>query len=156
MRILRTGVLSAAALLITCTPQIVDEAPTPTQVIAAAATPVPATPGQTPTPAIAASENIRVTFPTAGDQVSSTWVVEGEARVFEATVGLRVLDAGGNELLTTFATASGGAPEWGRFTKRLNLPSGTLAQDLTLQVFWSSPRDGSDQDLVAINLEFEP
>lgn len=156
MRILLTVVLSASALLLACTPQDVDQAPTPTQVKASAATPAPATPTQTPTPSVAASENIRVTSPETGEKVSSTWVVEGEARVFEATVGLRVLDAGGNELLTTFATASGGAPEWGRFTKRMNLPSGTLAQDITLQVFWSSPRDGSDQDLVAIKLEFEP
>lgn len=59
---------------------------------------------------------IEVEAPEEGATVSSPVTVSGTASVFEATVGLRVLDATGKEIGRGFATATAGAPERGDFS----------------------------------------
>lgn len=64
-----------------------------------------------------------------------------DGRVFEATVNLRVLDAGGALVHETFTTLSAGAPLRGQAMVTLTLTPGRY----TLQAFFYSADDGSVQ-----------
>jgi hypothetical protein len=59
---------------------------------------------------------IVVRKPVSGARVSSGSVVSGTANVFEANVGLEVLDENGHELSKTFTTATCGTGCVGRFS----------------------------------------
>jgi len=98
--------------------------------------------------------SIWVTAPTAGQVIVSPLKITGSARVFEATVSYRLKDANGNILAKGFATASEGAPGRGDFQGELVFapPAAGKGQ---LEVFWASPKDGSDQDVVVIPLEWK-
>ena len=61
-------------------------------------------------------EAIVVNSPQPEATVSSPVTVSGTASVFEGTVQIRVLGADGAEVGHAFATATGGAPERGRFS----------------------------------------
>lgn len=72
--------------------------------------------GQTPAPpepATATADSlVRLATPAPGDTVSSPLLLRGEARgtwYFEASFPVRLLDAGGQEIAVTYATAQG---EW--------------------------------------------
>lgn len=97
---------------------------------------------------------IWVTEPKEGDLVTSPIKVKGSARVFEAAVSLRLVDANGNVLNKTFTMASEGAPGRGTFEAEL-----TFEQPKTdtgyVEVFWGSPKDGSEMDLVRIPVKFK-
>ncbi|MCR4400057.1 MAG: Gmad2 immunoglobulin-like domain-containing protein [Syntrophomonadaceae bacterium] len=96
---------------------------------------------------------IWVTSPAPGAKVASPLTVTGSARVFEATVNLRLRDAEGREVVETFTTATAGAPSRGDFTAQLEfaLPA---TETGTLEVFWYSPEDGSEQDVVQVPVSF--
>ena len=59
---------------------------------------------------------IVVRKPVSGARVSSGSVVAGTANVFEANVGVEVLDENGHELVKTFTTATCGTGCVGRFS----------------------------------------
>ena len=59
---------------------------------------------------------IVVLKPVSGARVSSGSVVSGTANVFEANVGVEVLDQNGHELAKTFTTATCGTGCVGRFS----------------------------------------
>lgn len=71
----------------------------------------------------------------------NTYRVTGQARVFEATLNYAVVH-NNQEMLTGFATASTGAPEWGdfSFTFTLETPSD---QNAELLLFEISAKDGA-------------
>lgn len=92
---------------------------------------------------------IVVTSPVIGQRVAAPVTVTGTADVFEATVNVRILDAGGRELATTFTTATCGSGCRGdyRVGVRYRL---TREQPGTVEVYEISPADGSRTKLVAV------
>lgn len=97
---------------------------------------------------------IWVTSPAPGEVIANGFELSGSARVFEATVAYRVKDANGKELVKGFTTASEGAPGRGDFKTSVDFkPAGPGKGQL--EVFWSSMKDGSDQDKVIIPVEWK-
>lgn len=87
------------------------------------------------------------------DPRSRTVVVRGAARAFEANVSWRKRDATGRVLASGNTTASlGTSAAWGtfRFTVDGESPA-SCPRPGSLEVFWISPRDGADQDVVSIS-----
>ncbi|MCL6638726.1 MAG: GerMN domain-containing protein [Firmicutes bacterium] len=92
---------------------------------------------------------IWVTAPARDQKITAPLTVKGSARVFEGTVNVRLKDGSGNIIARGATTASEGAPGRGDFT--LTLPfTATPAGKGTLEVYWISPKDGSEMDLVAL------
>jgi immunoglobulin-like protein involved in spore germination len=99
----------------------------------------------------AASDSIAVYSPRAGE-TSRNVTVSGFARVFEAHVAWRIKDAAGREVAKGFTTASiGTSPLWGSFQTTATIPA-SVSGNVTLEVFWPSPKDGSDLGLVRVPL----
>jgi hypothetical protein len=73
--------------------------------------------------------------------------VTGFANVFEATVSLEVVDAGGNVVVEDFATATCGTGCWGAYGFQVDYP---FVGDETVRVFWHSAEDGSPSDVVSV------
>lgn len=92
---------------------------------------------------------IVVTSPVVGQRVTAPVTVTGTADVFEATVNVRILDAAGRELATSFTTATCGTGCRGdyRVGVRYRL---TREQRGTVEVYEVSPADGSRIKLVAV------
>jgi hypothetical protein len=93
---------------------------------------------------------IDVVGPVSGQQVGPSFELVGCANVFEATVRYRLL-GGGGVLRDSFTTATCGTGCVGEFRETVQVPAGSGS--LTLEVFWDSPKDGSEQDKVTIPLE---
>lgn len=96
---------------------------------------------------------IWVTSPKPGEKVSSPLTVTGSAQVFEATVSFRLVTKEGIKLVEDFVTASAGAPERGTFKAVLEFRP-PAAEDGYLEVFWNSPKDGSELDKVRVPVKF--
>ena len=97
---------------------------------------------------------IWVTEPEPGARITSPVRVRGDAAVFEATVNMRLVTADGTKLAETFTTASEGAPGRGIFDVRVNFAPPTRGKEAFVEVFWISPKDGSEQDMVRIPVKF--
>lgn len=98
---------------------------------------------------------IVVRTPAAGDLISSPVAVAGTADVFEATVSIRILDEGGQELASGFATATCGSGCRGRYETELFFFV-DRRQSGTVEVFESSAEDGSQLFLVSIPVTLVP
>lgn len=92
---------------------------------------------------------IWVTAPTAGQKITSPVTIKGSARVFEAAVSTRIVDESGQVLARGFGTATEGAPGRGDFVITLPFPASQAGKG-KLEVYWGSPRDGQDMDIVSI------
>jgi len=102
----------------------------------------------------ATSDRIAVTAPKPGDIANSgaDLRVTGSARVFEANVSWRLSDSTGKAVANGHFNASlGSSALWGTFDTRIPLQA-NVRGNLTLELFESSPKDGSEQGLVAIPL----
>ena len=105
-------------------------------------------------PIVAESDGIKIFSPAPETTVPATFTIEGISNVFEGTVQLRVLDADGEELLSDFTTGAMG--DWGYFNPFLTLPDTVQPGDaLTLELYTTSAKDGSIQDLIEIPLEMD-
>ncbi|MFO0702393.1 MAG: Gmad2 immunoglobulin-like domain-containing protein [Candidatus Andersenbacteria bacterium] len=105
-------------------------------------------------PVTTESENIRVTAPAPYANVTSPLTVQGQARVFENVVNLRLLDANGNVLVETTTMAH--SPDVGQFGSfSIDLPF-VHATDTSgsLEVFTISAKDGSEVDKVTLPVTF--
>lgn len=98
---------------------------------------------------------IVVTAPTAGARISSPVTVAGEADVFEATLQMRLLDAEGDRLARAFTTATCGTGCRGDFSHDLSFTTEREQQGV-VEVWWSSPEDGSRRDVVRIPVTLVP
>jgi hypothetical protein len=98
---------------------------------------------------------IVVHTPAPGDELVSPVTIAGTADVFEATVSIRMLDANGQELAATFATATCGSGCRGRYSTDLSFLT-TVRQPGTIEVFESSAEDGSVINLVSIPVVLVP
>lgn len=92
---------------------------------------------------------IVVRTPQPGDEIVSPVTISGTADVFEATVSVVILDAGGQTLAATFTTATCGGGCRGRFSTALSFFT-EVRQAGTIEVFESSAEDGSPLHLVSI------
>lgn len=83
-----------------------------------------------------------------------TYVVTGEARIFEATYQYEVSD-GHQVFMQGFGTASSGAPDWGTFTINVSIEPSELPVNGTVSLFLfeESANDGSVINELAIVLE---
>ena len=97
---------------------------------------------------------IWVNEPVPNQIVSSPLTVRGSARVFEATVNLRLRTDDGKILGELFTTATEGAPGRGEFEATIEYASPSGAKG-TLEIFSISPKDGSEKDKVQIPLHFK-
>jgi hypothetical protein len=101
----------------------------------------------------AASRNIEVLSPLTGDNVRSGFVVKGNARTYENTVNIRLLDSSGNIILETNTLANASSTgQFGPFEKEIYFNSGDSSG--TIEIFQYSPTDGSETDKVAIPVAF--
>jgi phage tail protein X len=83
---------------------------------------------------------VKVRQPAGGDLVADTFVVSGIGAGFEGTVGLRVLDARGQEIASGGAQAAGGLAGVGEFSTELHIATPPRAgAKVTLQVFGDNP-----------------
>jgi hypothetical protein len=99
----------------------------------------------------ATSESIAVYSPRAGE-TSRTVTISGLARAFEGTVSWRIKDTAGREVAKGFTTASiGTSALWGSFQTTATIPA-AVSGNVTLEVYWGSPRDGADLGLVQVPL----
>lgn len=99
----------------------------------------------------AMSSTIAVYSPNAGDS-GRQFTVSGLSRTFEATTAWRVVDSARRTVASGFTTASRGTSAvWGTYQISVQLPA-TASGNVTLEVFWASPRDGADMGLVQVPL----
>lgn len=99
----------------------------------------------------AVNRNIAVDLPSAGPAARSFGIF-GAARVFEANVAWRIRDSKGTEAASGHTLASIGTSQvWGTFSAVIAVPA-SVSGAVTLEVFWISPKDGGDQDVVKIPL----
>jgi hypothetical protein len=106
-----------------------------------------------PSPVDSADPSIIVSEPTAGDSTASPVHVEGQARVFEANVSLKLFDASGTELVSTFTTAAEGQT-LSPFSTDVAF-SVTSTTQACLWVFETSAQDGRPVNVVQIPLTLE-
>ncbi len=105
-------------------------------------------------PMVAGSEDIRVLSPAPGDTVPREFMVEGIELVFEGTVQYELTDGAGNELDSGFTTGHG--YNWGHFTVDLSVPEEIESgEEIIVKLYSESPRDGSVENLVELDLVIE-
>ena len=84
--------------------------------------------------------------------VSRQFTVSGLSRTFEATTAWRVVDSARRTVASGFTTASRGTSAvWGTYQFPVQLPA-SVSGNVTLEVYWASPRDGADMGLVQVPL----
>jgi hypothetical protein len=99
----------------------------------------------------AISDTVVVYSPKPGD-TGRQFTVSGLSRTFEATTAWRVVDSARRVLASGFTQASRGTSAvWGTFQTAIELPA-SVSGNVTLEVFWASPRDGADTGLVQVPL----
>ena len=88
--------------------------------------------------------------PAPGATVSSPLTISGTGNTFEATYQWAVLDADGATLVAGFDMATSGTGTRGTFGTDIDL--GDATGDITLKLFESSAKDGSEINVVTIPL----
>jgi hypothetical protein len=84
--------------------------------------------------------------------ISRQFTVSGLSRTFEATTAWRVVDSARKVLAQGTTTASRGTSAvWGTYQISVQLPA-SASGNVTLEVYWASPRDGADTGLVQVPL----
>jgi hypothetical protein len=97
------------------------------------------------------SDTVAVYSPKPGD-IGRQFTVSGLSRTYEATTQWRVVDSARRELAKGFTTASRGTSAvWGTYQFSVQLPA-SVSGNVTLEVYWGSPRDGADTGLVQVPL----
>jgi hypothetical protein len=96
---------------------------------------------------------IELVAPVEDQQVTDEVTIVGCSNVYEATVSWRLLDGDGETLDEGFTTAECGSGCVGAFEETIELDDDVSAEPtLELQVFWEDAADGSDRDLVQVEL----
>ena len=106
-----------------------------------------------PSPVDPSDPSIIVTSPSSGASVTSPIQVAGQARVFEATVSIKLIDANGVLVDTTTNAAEGQVLSPFSTSVALSVTSSTSA---CLWVFEVSAKDGSPVNVVQIPLTLQP
>jgi hypothetical protein len=153
----------------TAAPAPTTEVPATATTVPAVVTPAAATATTEPTtaPATATPEgtpapkpppDVRIVLSEVSLTAASPGVVHvaGKAQVFEATLAVALVDASGQVIARGAAHASMGAPEWGDFAIDFYYPPPATAQQVTLQAYEPSPKDGSPNSLVEKTIVLQP
>jgi germination protein M len=98
---------------------------------------------------------IVVLTPAIGERVDNPVSISGTANVFEATVSIRIRDADGDVVASTFTTATCGTGCRGTYSATFSY-SVSQAQAGTIEVFESSAQDGSPLHMVSIPVTLTP
>lgn len=99
----------------------------------------------------ALSDTVAVYSPRPGD-IGRQFTVTGMSRTFEGTTQWRVVDAARRAVASGFTTASRGTSAvWGTYQISVQVPA-NVSGNVTLEVYWGSPRDGSEMGLVQVPL----
>lgn len=141
--------LAVIALCAACGGAIVLPSPTPTSTITAATTPKPSA-SAAATPITSAKGFITVGAPLANARVTSPVTISGDASVFEATLQWRIVDGGGKVLSSGTTQASRGAPDRGTFSVSASYPPPSADTIGALEVYETSPKDGTVDDIVRV------
>lgn len=96
---------------------------------------------------------IWVTSPIANQTVKNTFIIKGNARVFEAFVSFCLKDTNGNILAKGSTRAAAGAPERGDFEIEINFTPSSAGKG-QLEVFEESMKDGSPINMVVIPVKW--
>ena len=97
------------------------------------------------------SDTVAVYSPKPGDS-GRQFTVTGLSRTFEATTAWRIVDSARRVLAEGTTTASRGTSAvWGTYQISVQLPA-NASGNVTLEVYWASPRDGADTGLVHVPL----
>ena len=95
---------------------------------------------------------VLVYAPSRGDTLGRQFTVSGLSRTFEATTAWRVRDLSQRIVASGVSTATRGTSQlWGLYQFTVQLPS-SVGGPVTLEVYWQSPRDGTDTDVVQVPL----
>ena len=98
------------------------------------------------------SDTVTVYSPSRGETVGRQFTVGGVSRTFEATTAWRVRDLSQRIVASGVTTATRGTSQiWGLYQFAVQLPS-SVSGPVTLEVYWQSPRDGTDTGLVQVPL----
>jgi hypothetical protein len=96
---------------------------------------------------------IELVAPVEGQQVTDEVTIVGCSNVYEATVSWRLLAGDGETVDEGFTTAECGSGCVGAFEETIELGDDAAAEPtLALQVFWEDAADGSDRDVVEVEL----
>ena len=99
----------------------------------------------------AISDTVAVYSPRPGD-TGRQFTVSGVSRTYEGTTQWRVVDSARREIASGFTTASRGTSAvWGTYQISVQLPA-SVSGNVTLEVWWGSPRDGSEMGLTQVPL----
>ena len=142
--------LLTAALMASSCGGVSGPSPTPFRTSAAPTSVATQTAAASPSPITSTKGFITVARPLAGTRITSPLVISGDASVFEAALQWRVVDGGGTVYAQGITTASAGAPARGTFS--VNATYSGPATDVTgfVEVYETSPRDGSIDDIVRV------
>jgi hypothetical protein len=91
---------------------------------------------------------IELVAPVDEQRVDDEVRIVGCSNVYEANISYRLLDGDGRTLEEGFTTAECGTGCVGAFDETVSLAVAEGEPVVYLQVFWGSPEDGSDRDLV--------
>ena len=86
---------------------------------------------------------IVIEAPESGASVTSPVTVSGTASVFEGTVQIRIIGSDGEEIASTFATATEGAPGRGDFSKQVSFTV-PEAQEGVIEAYEADAASGSE------------
>lgn len=101
----------------------------------------------------AKQKNIVVSTPKPNSLITNPLLIKGMAQVFEGTVLFRLRDENKNILSKGYTTAESGV-EMSNFEGKLSFKKPANTKGI-LEVFWQSPLDGLEKDLVSIPVKFQ-
>jgi hypothetical protein len=128
----------------------------PTVTAAPTGAPATVTPGATPISKPTVAPRIVLTQVSVAETTPGVIHVAGKAQVFEAMLAVTLVDATDEVIAIGYARASMGAPEWGDFGIDFYYPPPATAQQVTLQAYEPSPKDGSPNSLVETDIVLRP
>lgn len=101
-----------------------------------------------------AAQNIEVSNPTPNQQLISPFKVEGRARVFENQVNIRVKSKDNNTLIAeSVIVKSPEVGQWGDFSIEISYDF-SVTKEGFVEVYSTSAKDGSEENLVSIPVKF--
>ncbi|WP_350344070.1 Gmad2 immunoglobulin-like domain-containing protein [Proteinivorax tanatarense] len=100
---------------------------------------------------VAGSEWIKIFSPSPNENVKDSFNLTGIASVFEGTVNYELISEDGKSVYEGFTTAAMG--DWGYFKEEISIPAEVEDQQLTLQLYSRSMKDGSKMFKVEIPLQ---
>lgn len=106
-------------------------------------------------PTVVLNKNIVLSSPIQDQSVSGSFIISGEARVFENVVSIRVTNQTTGKVLTqtTVYVNAPDAGQFGKFAMRFDIPQGIQSGNILLvEVYQASPKDGTEVDKVKLTV----